>query len=136
LTPLLTALHTRKLDGFSRAAVSLLRSKFAEASTRRHDAEAIVRIFRSRVVPESESLSGPGIIETRARIIRIILELFNADHPGDSPRWGMALFSHWYQVREWKPSFESTLKDLVMHLLLIYTLKSLAHATHLAGSAQ
>jgi hypothetical protein len=64
------------------------------------------------------------------------MELFNADHPGDSPRWGMALFSHWYQVREWKPSFESTLKDLVMRLLLIHTLKSLAHATHFAGSKQ
>ena len=73
------------------------------------------------MVPETESLSGPGIVEARARILRIIMELFNADHPGDSQRWGMALFSHWYQVREWKSSFDNTLKDLV-RTYISYTL--------------
>jgi hypothetical protein len=113
-TPLLTAIHVRKISTFSRGVLALLLSKSRDSSTARLDAEVTYRILRTRMIPETEAISGPGAAETRGHLIRVILELMCVDSVKDIANWATTAISTWYiEAPEWKLSFEQRLQQLV-----------------------
>jgi hypothetical protein len=117
LTPLLVAIHTRKLDGFCRAAVGLLQYARSSTSTG-NDAARIVHVLQTRVIPEVDGIQGREgrEVETIGLATRVVLELFGISAGGDeTSAWAASLVYHWYveDVQAWKTSFESTLQRFV-----------------------
>jgi hypothetical protein len=107
------AIHKRKLDIFGRAAISLL-SITSDPPTRIHDAEVIVRVLQTRVLPELEIIHGGETTEAKGHVAYIILELLSMDDAPELMRWATALVCHWYQeVKAWRLCFESSLQRLV-----------------------
>jgi hypothetical protein len=80
----------------------------------RLDAEAALRILRTRVVPEMEAINGPDVSETRGHLIRVILELFCVDDVKEVTNWATTTIYGWYREgSEWKSGFEDRLQQLV-----------------------
>jgi hypothetical protein len=121
LTPLLIAIHKRKLDVFTRAAVAILLTRPSEPSTRIHDAEVIVRVLHTRVIPEVETIYEGDTAETRGHVAYIVLQLFSINDASELLRWATSLVCHWCEaVQVWKLSFESALQRLVRMVLLFF----------------
>ena len=124
-TPLLTAIHVHKISTFSRGVLNLLLSKPRDSSATNLDAEAAYYILRTRMVPETKAISGPGAAEARGHVIRLILELLCVDDAQEITNWATASIFHWYtEATEWKLSFEQRLQQLVGDIMSISRGKS------------
>lgn len=78
------------------------------------DAEVALRILRTRMVPETEGIQGPGAAEARGYIIRIVLQLLSVDDAKDISNWATSTVYRWYREGgEWKASFEKRVQLLV-----------------------
>jgi hypothetical protein len=113
-TPLLTVIHVRKITTFCRGVLNILLSKSEDPNTTKLDAEASHYILRTRVVPETEAIDGPGATEARGHTIRLVLELLCIDDAKEITDWATTSIFRWYtEGSEWKSSFEQRLQQLV-----------------------
>jgi hypothetical protein len=81
------------------------------------DAELIVRLLQTRVIPEVQGIGENNASETRGNIIKIMLELICMENTKELTQWAISLICHWYrEVAEWKSNFEKTLQHSVRAL--------------------
>ena len=131
-TPLLTAIHVHKISILSRGVLNLLLSKPREFSASNLDAEAAHYILRTRMIPETNAISGPSAAEARGHVIRLILELLCVDNAQEITDWATASIFHWYtEATGWKLSFEQRLQQLVGDLTSISRAKVISDTLHL-----
>lgn len=113
-TPLLTAIHSRKIGIFSRGILNLLTSKSGDPRTARLDADIALRLLRNRMLPEAQAISGPDAAGARAHLIRVVLELLCAEDSKEITNWASSTVVSWYREgAEWKLSFDKRVEQLV-----------------------
>ncbi|GBE83781.1 hypothetical protein SCP_0508370 [Sparassis crispa] len=112
LTPLLSCMYSRKLKTFISAVLSLLSSP-SDLGAARADSDVIIRLFRSRILPEVEALRDTDSADVKTVAITLVMELLPID--GNQERDYLIMhFSHWYHdLPNWKASIEKTLQDLI-----------------------
>ena len=116
-TPLLAAIHGRKINAFSRAAMTVLLSESVDPATKRQDVESIFRLLQTRVIAEVQAIHGNTVSETKGNVIRIMLALLCMDNAEELARWVTSLICRWYrEVAEWKSCFEKSLQQSVRFL--------------------
>ncbi|KAF9062414.1 hypothetical protein BDP27DRAFT_1368816, partial [Rhodocollybia butyracea] len=112
-TPLLTAIHSRALQSFTRASLSLLSATSYDAKLLRSDASLIVRALQSRVFPELRSITSPTIEDVKQNVVLIALNLISLDAK-DLLDWSISTIVEWYrQMPDWKVCFEKSLTSLI-----------------------
>ncbi|KAI0631245.1 hypothetical protein C8Q77DRAFT_1062302 [Trametes polyzona] len=114
LTPLLTTMNWRKLTSFINASVSLLSSALPNARAAVEDADVIIHLLRTRILPEVEAMQDDtfaAVGEIRSSIVRLVLELLCVRGSADR-EYLMVYFCHWLQEgAAWKNSVEKSLQD-------------------------
>lgn len=118
LTPLLNAIHTRKLSTFCRSFLSVMsKEKVADSLT----AQLVAGFLDTRVIPEAEALNGPiqEMNVARGVIVKIAMQFLCTSEAGELTHWAASLLSHWYREEPaWKKCCEATLKAMVrVHVL-------------------
>ncbi|KAI0676337.1 hypothetical protein C8Q78DRAFT_1084712 [Trametes maxima] len=116
LTPLLTTMNWRKLKSFINASVSLLSSALPNVRTAVVDADMIVYLLRTRILPEVEAMQDDAFAvvgEIRSSVIRLTLELLCVR--GSANReYLMMHFCHWFlEGTSWKQSIEKSLHEFI-----------------------
>ena len=119
LSPLLTAMTWRKLKTFVNSTVSLLLSWTGLPRRAVEDADVIIHLLRTRILPEVEAMRDDAfavVSEIQSSIIRLVLELLCVR--GSSGReYVMLYFCHWLQEGgKWRQSVENSLKEFVRTL--------------------
>ncbi len=139
LSPLLTTMTWRKLKTFVNSTVSLLLSCTGDPRRAVEDADVIIHLLRTRILPEVEAMRDDAFAvvgEIQSIIIRLALELLCVR--GSREREYVILyFSHWVQEGgKWRQSVENSLKELVRALLDVVVVASLIYfpSTDFAGS--
>ncbi len=124
LSPLLTAMTWRKLKTFVNASVSLLLNAAPGPRKVVADADMIIHLLRTRILPEVEAMQDDAfavVSEIQSSIIRLTLELLCVRGSSDR-EYVMVYFSHWVQEGgKWRESVERSLQEIVrmrnMHIL-------------------
>ncbi|TFK92378.1 hypothetical protein K466DRAFT_480806 [Polyporus arcularius HHB13444] len=116
LSPLLTTMTWRKLKTFVNSTVSLLLSCTGDPRRAVEDADVIIHLLRTRILPEVEAMRDDAFAvvgEIQSVIIRLALELLCVR--GSREREYVILyFSHWVQEGgKWRQSVENSLKELI-----------------------
>ena len=106
----------RKLKTFVNASVSLLLNAASDPRKVVFDADMIIRLLRTRILPEVEAMQDDAfavIGEIQSSVIRLTLELLCVR--GSSGReYVMSHFCHWVQGGgNWRESVERSLKEFV-----------------------
>ncbi|THH32609.1 hypothetical protein EUX98_g1559 [Antrodiella citrinella] len=110
LTTLLACIHWRKLKTFISATLSLLSASSENAEM---DGETIIRLFRSRILPEVEAMRTDDAAEIQTQIIRLVFELLCVQN-SDEREYVLMHFCDWYQnKKDWKESIHSTLAQFI-----------------------
>ncbi|TBU39115.1 hypothetical protein BD309DRAFT_873000 [Dichomitus squalens] len=116
LSPLLTTMTWRKLRTFVNSSVSLLLNGSLDPRQNTYDADVVIHLLRTRILPEVEAMQDDAFAvvgEIQSSIIRLVLELLCIR--GTSEReWVMLYFSHWVQEGgKWRESVERSLQNLI-----------------------
>lgn len=112
LTPLLSAIHTRKLVSFTHGCLSLLLHSAVSAT----DVQLMSRLIDSRVMPEVEIIK---MAQVKANVVRNVLQILTFHDNEDVVQRAASLVTDWYrQNTEWKKAVEETLKTIVSFLNL------------------
>ncbi|RPD69417.1 hypothetical protein L226DRAFT_471808 [Lentinus tigrinus ALCF2SS1-7] len=116
LSPLLTTMTWRKLKTFVNSTVSLLLSWTGDPRRAVEDADVIIHLLRTRILPEVEAMRDDAfavVSEIQSSIIRLVLELLCVR--GSSEReYVMLYFCHWVQEGgKWRQSVENSLKEFI-----------------------
>ncbi|CDO70971.1 hypothetical protein BN946_scf184830.g2 [Trametes cinnabarina] len=116
LTPLLTTMTWRKLKSFMNASITLLSSALSHARTAVEDADMIIHLLRTRILPEVEAMQDDafGVVsEIRSNVVRLVLELLCVRGCADR-EYLMVYLCHWFQDGgSWKQSVEKSLHDFL-----------------------
>ncbi|OSC98071.1 hypothetical protein PYCCODRAFT_1375895 [Trametes coccinea BRFM310] len=116
LTPLLTTMTWRKLKSFINASITLLSSALSHARTAVEDADVIIHLLRTRILPEVEAMQDDtfGVVsEIRSSVVRLVLELLCVRGSADR-EYLMVYFCHWFQDGgPWKQSVDKSLQDFL-----------------------
>ncbi|KDQ15355.1 hypothetical protein BOTBODRAFT_131132 [Botryobasidium botryosum FD-172 SS1] len=117
-TSLVAAIHKRKLTMFTNAALELLQplgTRAAALISTRQDAAIVLRILTTRVLPEIQLLGQDNIGELRGLVIRLGLELLDADASRTRDGAAAVLDSWWMDDDEdgWRKSLEDQLKIII-----------------------
>lgn len=113
-SPLLNAIHSRKLCTFTRVALAVIESSSLESKDALVDAQLISGLLDIRAMHELDCISGNGVSEAKSNIVRIVLEMLSMESSQDLMRWSASLVSRWYkETSEWKATFEKILKSTV-----------------------
>ncbi|KAI0355950.1 hypothetical protein OH77DRAFT_1402071 [Trametes cingulata] len=114
LTPLLTTMNWRKLTSFITSAISILSSALPHARTAVEDADMIIHLLRTRILPEVEAMQDDAFAvvgEIRSSVVRLVLELLCVRRSADR-EYLMVYFCHWFQdSAPWKQSVEKSLQE-------------------------
>lgn len=103
-----------------KSALALLSDTSSDSPAVLGDAEVIIRILRTRLLPEVEAIRGADPTEIQSNVIRLVLELLCVK---DCPEQEYLLMhlSNWYEdANGWKSSVEQTLKNLVSIMKLYH----------------
>ena len=122
LSPLLTAMTWRKLKTFVNASVSLILNAASDCHKVVADADMIIRLLQTRILPEVEAMQDGAfavVSEIQSSIIRLILELLCVR--GSSGReYVMVYFSQWVQEGgKWRDSVERSLQESVRNMRIL-----------------
>ena len=106
----------RKLKTFMSSTISLLFSNPVDHSKMIIDADTIIHLLRTRILPEVEAMQEDAfatVREVQSGVIRLVLELLCVR--GTNGRdWMMLYFSHWLQEGgRWRKSVEDSLQEFV-----------------------
>ena len=116
LSPLPSTMTWRKLRTFVSSSVSLLLAGSLEPGRTVGDAEVVIHLLRTRIVPEVEAMRDDAFAtvgELQSSIIRLVLELLCVRGTRDRD-WVMLYFSHWLQEGgKWWESVERSLQEFV-----------------------
>lgn len=109
-------MNWRKLTSFINASISLLSSSLPDARTAVEDANTIIYLLRTRILPEVETMQDDAFAavgDVRNNIVRLVLELFCVR--GSTDREYLVVYiCHWFQGGGlWKQSLEKSLRDFV-----------------------
>ncbi|TCD63487.1 hypothetical protein EIP91_005346 [Steccherinum ochraceum] len=110
LTPLLACIYWRKLKTFISSTLFLLSASSENASA---DGEVIIRLFRSRILPEVEAMRTDDAAEIQTQIARLVLELLCV-RESDEREYVLMHFCDWYQnKKDWRESIHIMLAQFV-----------------------
>lgn len=113
LSPVLEAIHSRKLNVFARVFCSLLESTSPESNRRANDAQHVIKFLQTRVIPELDRLSAKNL-EAKRDVIKSILIMLMAENMNDVGRWCISIIRRWYRTAgSWKDNFEEGLKLVI-----------------------
>ncbi|KAI0792519.1 hypothetical protein C8Q75DRAFT_714346 [Abortiporus biennis] len=111
LTPLLVCVYWRKLKTFIGSILTLISSS---AYVAEEDGEILVRLFRSRILPEVEALAVDDAAEIQTSVVRLVLELLCIEESSEQD-YIMMHFCDWYQnQKDWKASIDTTVTTIIM----------------------
>ncbi|KAG7448488.1 uncharacterized protein BT62DRAFT_929572 [Guyanagaster necrorhizus] len=129
LSSVLDAIHSRKLNVFTRVFCSLLESTSPESNRRVNDAHHVIKFLQTRAIPELELLSAKNL-EAKCNVIKCILIMLMAEDMNDVVRWCISIICRWYRnAGSWKDNFNQGLKHIITEGLwqfIIVILTSLA----------
>lgn len=110
-TSLLQIINARKIITFCRASIALVQPEsLSEQGT---IAKTIARFLSSIVIPETESLSDKPASETRASVVRLMLEL-NCTGTADIAQWVTSKILRWYaDTPEWAAGIKKSFYAIV-----------------------
>ncbi|KAI0754356.1 hypothetical protein C8Q80DRAFT_1095352 [Daedaleopsis nitida] len=118
LSPLLTTMTWRKLNTFVNSTVSLLLNWTGDPRKAVADADTIIHLLRTRILPEVEAMRDDAFAvvgEIQSSIIRLVLELLCV-RGGSDREYVMLYFCHWVQEGgKWRQSVENSLQDFINH---------------------
>ncbi|KAH9852273.1 hypothetical protein C2E23DRAFT_921858 [Lenzites betulinus] len=116
LTPLLTTMNWRKLTSFINAAISLLSSALPHKKTSIEDANTIIHLLRTRIIPEVEAMQEDAFAavgEIRRGVVRLVLELLCVRDCNEG-EYAILYLCLWLQDgASWKQSVENSLKEFM-----------------------
>lgn len=106
----MACIHWRKLRIFIASTLSLLSASSESAEL---DGEVIIRLFRSRILPEVEAMRRDDAAEIRTQTVRLVLELLCVQE-SDEREYVLMHFCDWYQnKKDWRESIHTTLARFV-----------------------
>ncbi|KAF5334688.1 hypothetical protein D9611_011945 [Ephemerocybe angulata] len=114
-SPLQTAVHSRKLNTFCRAAYSLLQSHDLKAGEKHAVAQQIVALLETRLIPENALLDQTHALETGASIVRVVVECLVSDDARDATRWAVTTICRWlhHEDPRWKRNMDKHLQKMI-----------------------
>ncbi|KAI8972849.1 hypothetical protein BD414DRAFT_559591 [Trametes punicea] len=116
VTPLLATMNWRKLKSFINASTALLSSTLIDSRTAVQDADMVIHLLRTRILPEIEAMQDQALAvvnEIRSSVVRLVLELLSVRGSADR-EYLMMYLGHWFQDDgAWKRSAERSLQDFV-----------------------
>lgn len=116
LSPLLTTMTWRKLKTFVSSSVSMLLNWTGDPRRVVADADVIIHLLRTRILPEVEAMRDDSFAvvgEIQRSVIRLVLELLCVRGSTDR-EYVMLYFCHWVQEGgKWRQSVEQSLQDFV-----------------------
>ncbi|KAF6764107.1 hypothetical protein DFP72DRAFT_986293 [Ephemerocybe angulata] len=114
-SPLQSAVHSRKLNTFCRAAYSLLQSHDLKAGEKHAVAQQIVALLETRLIPENALLDQTHALETGASIVRVVVECLVSDDARDATRWAVTTICRWlhHEDPRWKRNMDKHLQKLI-----------------------
>lgn len=94
-------------------------SSSADSETFISDSDIVIKVFRTRVLPDVEAMDSEISAELRVTIIRLVIEVLRNRH-GHERDYISMVFSRWYQEGGlWAESINTSLRDLVsLHQLI------------------
>ncbi|KIY73014.1 hypothetical protein CYLTODRAFT_366316 [Cylindrobasidium torrendii FP15055 ss-10] len=114
-SPLMSAMHCRKLAVFARVFVSLVESSPPDSNRRANDAAIVIKLLRERVLPELDIITSPSVTEAKSSFVAALLTVITADDMSTGSSWTVNTVSHWYRQRsEWQTTFETGLRSLIV----------------------
>ncbi|KAJ4490126.1 hypothetical protein J3R30DRAFT_3419267 [Lentinula aciculospora] len=125
-TPLLTAIHSRALNSFTRALLALLLSTIThDAKLLRDDARIVVQALQSRVFPELTCITNHTTEDAKRNVVFITFHLISLEVK-ELVDWSISTIVEWYrQMPDWKDCFERSFKGLILESPWIDLLKIL-----------
>lgn len=115
VTLLQGVIRFRTIDIFCRAAHILLTSLTVKEEDKLVIAHHIVRVFQSRILPETDSLDKTLGLEAQTHVAKVTLEIFCLENAKEQVRWAITTICRWLkdQDGDWKGSFEKRIRKLV-----------------------
>ena len=113
----------RKLKTFVNSSVSLLLNPSLDSRQTIDDADVIIHLLRTRILPEVDAMQDDAFAvvgEIQSSIVRLVLELLCVR--GSTQReWVMLYLSHWVQEGgKWRESVERSLQEYVCDVYLLF----------------
>lgn len=113
LTPLMNCVHFRILRIFLGLASPLLASSSGESETFLADSDLVIRLLRSRLIPEVEAMDLTSATELRVGVIKVVTEVLRNRTSLERDFISMNL-ARWYQEGgPWAESINVSLTELV-----------------------
>jgi hypothetical protein len=128
-TGLMARITLRKLNSFMRAALSMLTStsRMIDDTAWRSDARVILRVLRTRVVTEMESLPMPTrekqkeAAENKSRCARVIMEVMAVGGDDGTASEAREMVCQWLKGDEgWRNACQQAVEHLVGDILVIF----------------
>jgi len=115
VTLLQGAIRFRTINTFCRAAHILLTSLTVKGEDKLVIAHHIVRVFQSRILPETKSLDQILGLEAQTHVAKVTLEILCLENAKEQVGWAITTICCWLKDRDgdWKGSLEKRIQKLV-----------------------
>jgi hypothetical protein len=114
VTLLQGVIRFRTLNTFCRAAHILLTSSTVKEEDKLVIAHHIVRVFQSRILPETDNLDQTLGLEVQTHVAKVTLEILCLENAKEQVGWAITTICRWLKDRDgdWKGSFEKQIRKL------------------------
>jgi hypothetical protein len=112
MSPLLTRVHSRKIDVFARGAQQLLTS--GDKALARESCDTILRLVETRILPEIACFPASDGKATRGFVIRLVFQVLCTEAEINTSSKAAYLINQWFRnVSNWKVEVEKCLSHMV-----------------------